>query len=194
MNQERRRKQNTSHFACEQFRKKIVNWDLRTLNIRNQWHAVSCGLQRQKLKKEKNGIIPCPKEDFSLVLRGRSKIYSSEYDVMLEIHVEHIRTTRVRPWRRQARLATRSGAQITNARRAAVTTERGQTAGQRPAQDTVGSLEASQVAAHRFQQLECSRRWRGGGKRSSQRPSPRGAGGCTECYQEEPNKVDSFRF
>lgn len=106
-------------------------------------------------------------------------MYSREYDV--EIRVEHVTTTRVRPWRRQARLAMRSGAQITNARRATVTTERGQTAGQRPAQDTVGSLEVSQVAAHRFQQLEFSRRWRGGGKRSSQRPSPRGAGGCTEC-------------
>lgn len=132
-------------------------------------------------KGKKNRIIPCLKEDFSLVLRGRSKMYSREYDVMLEIHVEHVTTTRVRPWRRQARQAMRSGAQITNARRATVTTKRGQTAGQRPAQGTVGSLEASQVAAHRFQQLEFSHRWRGGGKRSSQRPSPRGAGGCTEC-------------
>ena len=113
----------------------------------------------------------------TLVLRGRSKMYFRKYDVMLEIRVQHIMTTRVRPWRRQARLATRSGAQITNARRATVTTERRQTAGQRPAQNTVWSLEASQVAAHRFQQLESSRRWRGGKKRSSQRPSPRGAGG-----------------
>lgn len=104
-------------------------------------------------------------------------MYFRNYDVMLEIRVQHIATTRVRPWRRQARLDTRSGTQITNARRATVTTERGQTAGQKPAQDTVWSLEASQVAAHRFQQLESSHRWRGGGKISSQRPSPRGAGG-----------------
>lgn len=121
-------------------------------------------------------------------------MYSREYDLMLEIRVQHIVTTRVRPWRRQARLATRSGAQITNARRATVTMERGQTAGQRPAQDTVWSLEASQVAAHSFQQLESSCRWRGGGKRSSQRPSPRGAGGPHRMLPRRTRRTKQGRF
>lgn len=57
-------------------------------------------------------------------------MYFRNYDMMLEIRVQHTVTTRVRPWRRQARLDTRSGTPITNARRATVTTERGQTAGQ----------------------------------------------------------------
>lgn len=51
-------------------------------------------------------------------------MYFRNYDMMLEIHVQHIVTTRVRPWRRQARLDTRSGTQITNARRASLSLRR----------------------------------------------------------------------